>query len=161
MVENLGPINISEIIRCYYKLESGINWTDYTDKKQTSLQYKEGEDIWTGGVGRSKGKEVEYDLLNPFFKGTIFEEIINTYDLKRTRLMWVSPKTCYSMHKDETPRVHVPIITYPDCYFIFKHRPPVHLPVGHVYKVDTRVFHTFANCTDNPRLHLVGVVKNY
>jgi hypothetical protein len=159
IVENLGPIDVSLILECYSQIEAGISWSDYVDKKQTSLQYKFGDDIWSSSSGKSKGDELSYDCLNPFFKNTIFEEIIKKYNLKRTRLMWVSPRTCYSMHADTTPRVHIPLVTYPDCYFVFKHRQPIHLSAGHVYKVDTRLMHTFMNCTDNPRLHIVGVVE--
>lgn len=160
IVENLGPVNLTNLLEYYYQAESKIVWSDYSDKKQTGLQYKVGEDIWSSSPGRGKGNELTYDQLNPFFKDTVFEEIIKDYDLKRTRLMWVSPRTCYSMHVDTTPRIHIPLVTYPDSFFVFKHRAPLHLAAGFVYKVDTRLPHTFMNCSDKPRLHLVGVVQN-
>ena len=161
MIENLGPIDYKSIIDSYFKLENGIVWSDYTDKRQTGLQYKEGDDVWSSASGKSTGRELEYNQLNPYFKNSIFEDIIKEYNLKRTRLMWVSARSCYSMHMDTTPRIHVPIVTYPDCYFVFRHKPPQHLPVGSIYKVDTRLPHTFMNCSDKPRLHLVGVIEKF
>lgn len=159
MIENLGPIDINLLLECYTRLEPEIQWSDYTDKRQTSVQYIEGGDIWLSAVGKSKGRELEYDKLNPLYAGTIFEAIIKQFNLKRTRLMWVSARSCYSMHSDTTPRVHVPIITYPDSYFVFKHKPPLHLSLGSIYRVDTRLPHTFMNCSENPRLHLVGAIE--
>ena len=73
--------------------------------------------------------------------------------------MWIGPYACYSIHKDDTPRIHVPIITNPECYFVFKQGLLSHLPAGSVYWVDTTKFHTFMNCSDTPRLHIVGIVK--
>ena len=78
--------------------------------------------------------------------------------------MWVNPMSCYSLHKDSTPRIHIPLITNPSCYFIFKENNTPegiiqHLPVGSVYWTNTTVSHTFINCSELPRLHLVGVVK--
>jgi len=159
-VEILRGININTLLDCYSKMESNIAWTEYGHKgKQTGLQYKVGEDPWTSAVGRSNGGELEYTNLNLFFKDTPFEELINQYKLKRTRLMWVNPYACYSMHQDQTPRLHIPLITNSNCYFVFKHAKPVNLAIGNIYRVETRVPHTFINCSEFPRLHFVGVLE--
>jgi hypothetical protein len=145
--------------------------------KQTGLQYKLESDPWTGAwtgnntdengkewtkeswqnaVGRNKGMELTYDQLNPFFKDTIFEKLINRYKMYRTRLMWISKMSCYSIHTDSTPRIHVPIITNPQCFFVFREGIVQHLSAGSVYRVNTTKPHTFMNCSDTPRLHLIG-----
>jgi hypothetical protein len=98
-------------------------------------------------------------ILNSVFKDTIFEEVINKYKLLRTRLMWVGPYACYSMHTDQTLRVHVPLITNSECYFVFKQGIVQHMPAGSVYWTNTLKPHTFINCSDIPRLHLIGVVS--
>jgi len=128
--------------------------------KQAGLQYKQNEDPWSSAVGRSTGDELSCSILNPYFANTIFEELINKYNFKRTRLMWVSPYACYSMHKDETQRIHIPLVTNPECYFIFKNKAPVHLKIDNVYKTDTRLAHTFMNCSEEHRLHIVGAVES-
>jgi hypothetical protein len=105
--------------------------------------------------------ELTYNQLNPYFKDTIFEKLIVDYKLYRTRLMWVNKMSCYSIHKDSTPRIHIPLVTNPECYFVFKDDASfIHMETGHVYWADTRKNHTFINCSEMERLHLVGVVES-
>ena len=159
MIKLLSQINITPILDKYRQVEKDIQWTDYGHKgKQAGLQYKVDEDAWSSAVGKSQGRETDYTNLNPLFKGTIFEEIINKYKLLRTRLMWVGPYACYSMHRDQTPRIHIPLITNPECYFVFKNSTIQHMPVGLFYWTDTTQLHTFMNCSNVSRLHLIGVV---
>jgi len=160
MINIIGKIDEQEILNAYNIIEENIKWTFYGHKgRQAGLQFKGNEDPWTSAVGRSSGQELMYSNLNPFFKDTIFEEVINRYNLTRTRLMWVDPYACYSIHRDETPRVHIPLITNPSCYFVFRSGKIIHLHKKLVWWVDTRKSHTFMNCSDEPRLHLVGVVE--
>jgi hypothetical protein len=160
MINVLGKIDEQEILNAYNIVEENIVWTSYGHKgRQAGLQFKDNEDPWTSAVGRSSGQESMYTNLNPFFKDTIFEEVINQYNLTRTRLMWVNPYACYSVHRDETPRIHIPLITNPSCYFVFLSGRIMHLDKKLVWWVDTRKTHTFMNCSDEPRLHLVGVVE--
>lgn len=157
MLKILDTISVQDILESYDLLESKIQWTDYYLKgKQAGLQYKINEDHWASAVGKRMHGDREYTELNPLFKDTIFEQLILKYNMTRTRLMWVYGMSCYSMHVDETPRIQIPLITNPDCYFIFKTIPPIHLNAGNVYFVDTRKLHTFINCTEHHRLHLVG-----
>lgn len=135
-------------------------WTDFGHKgKQTSLQYCTGDNPWSSAVGKSHGDQTRFNNLNPVFLGTIFEELINEFDIVRSRFMWVGPFSCYSMHKDLTPRIHIPIITNPECYFVFKQGLLSHLSVGAVYEANTLEKHTFMNCSNLPRLHFVGCIK--
>jgi hypothetical protein len=160
MINVLGKIDEEEILDAYNAVEKNIVWTSYGHKgRQAGLQFKDNEDPWSSAVGRSSGQESTYINLNPFFKDTIFEQVIIRYNLTRTRLMWVDPYACYSIHRDETPRIHIPLITNPSCYFVFQSGRIVHLNKKLVWWVDTRKPHTFMNCSNDPRLHLVGVVE--
>jgi len=160
MIKILSHIDVHPLLDEYSRLEKDIVWTEHGHKgKQTGLQYKINEDPWTSAVGTSKGKELAYTNLNTFFKDTIFEELINKHKLLRTRLIWVGPYACYSMHKDQTPRIHVPMITNPECYFVFKNGTIQHMPIDSIYWADTTQYHTFINCSSIPRLHLIGVVE--
>lgn len=160
MIKLLSQINITPILDKYNQIETDIQWTDCGHKgKQAGLQHKIDQDPWTSAVGKSQGQEIDYTNLNPLFKDTIFEEIINEYKLLRTRLMWVGPYACYSMHRDQTPRIHIPLVTNLECYFVFKNSSIQHMPVGAVYWTDTTKLHTFMNCSDESRLHLIGVVS--
>lgn len=160
MIKEISKINAGALLDAYLSLEEGINWTDFGHKgKQAGIQSRSSENLWDDAVGRSKGEELSYGYFNPYFKNSIFEILVNTYNMKRSRLMWVNPFACYSMHKDEAPRIHIPIVTNAECYFLFRDEPPAHLKEGSIYWVDTRRKHTFINCSDLPRLHLVGIVE--
>ena len=165
MIKAISRVNSESLVALYEKLEADIQWTEYGHKgRQTGLQYKQGDDPWTSAVGKHKDSEIEYSNINLLFQGTEFEVLINKYSLIRTRLMWIYPYACYSMHQDEYPRIHIPLITNPACYFVFdegiKNQSIRYMPTGMVYWVDTRKTHTFMNCSDQPRLHLVGVTLN-
>jgi hypothetical protein len=155
----IDTIDVVPILGKLANIRKDIVWTTSTQGKQTGLQYKDGEDPWTSSVGRSRGEELQYNKLNPFFKDTIFETLINKYNLKRSRLIWVNPRSCYSFHSDPSPRVHIPLITNPECYFLFDPGVMFHLSLNSVWWVDTTLKHTFLNCSNKPRLHLVGIVE--
>jgi hypothetical protein len=160
LIKLLETIDVKPILEEYTRLEPNMIWADYGFKgKQAGLQHKINEDEWGSAVGRSSGNEFESSILNPFFKDTVFEELINKYKLFKTRLMWLNPYACYSMHKDESPRIHIPLITNSECYFIFKAISPYHLSVNNVYLTDTTRPHSFMNCSETSRLHIVGAVQ--
>jgi len=161
MIRIIKKVNTAEILSEYLKIENDLEWTNDGHKgKQCGLQYKRNENPWSSAVGKNKEKEIYYINLNSFFKDTIFESIITEYNIKRARLMWSGPYSCYSMHTDSSPRIHIPLITNKDCYFLFKDSPPQHMGLGYSYWVDTTKHHTFINCSDSPRLHFIGVVSS-
>lgn len=160
MITVLDNIKTSSILDAYKKLEDGIKWKVYPNGKQTGLQYTAGNDPWTDAVGRLKiGQKWTTDaLLNPYFKDTIFEELIIKYKITRARFMWLKPYSCYSMHEDDTARIHIPIVTNDECYFVFRDKGCFKLPTGSIYLVDTTKYHSAMNCSDQWRLHLLGVL---
>jgi len=160
ILKNLDKTAIEEILRTYQTLDSQIQWHSSVNSKQTSVQFKKGEDHWASSVGRQTGAETDYDQLNPFFKNTIFEDIITEYNLYRSRLMWVLPYRCYSFHRDRLPRIHVPIITNEECYFLFRTGEIRQKTVDKIWLTDTRLAHTFINTSDYERLHFVGVTAD-
>ena len=161
MIKILRDVDISSLLTYYKKIEDIIQWTDYGHKgKQAGLQYKEKEDVWASAVGKHSNNELSYNNLNPFFKDTEFETIINEYNLTRSRFMWVGPMSCYSIHQDQTPRLHIPLITNTECFLLFKLGPKlIHLDTGKIYKAETRIPHTIINCSEFPRLHFVGILE--
>lgn len=159
MIKEIDLIDHQNLLDSFYQIEKNIVWTNFGSGRQTGLQFKGNEDHWVSAVGKTKDYDSRYDNLNPYFKGTLFEEIILKYQLKRTRFLWMNGKSCYSMHKDNTPRLHIPIITNPQCFMIFQIGTIQHLKSGSVYWVDTRKSHTAMNGSDLERLHLVGAVE--
>lgn len=165
MINVIDDIDIDTVVKQYLMIEKQIQWVDMPPlRKQAGLQYaNDEENLWAAGTGKLTGlvnPEHQYKNLNPLLAGTIFQDIIDKYKLVRTRFMWVNGMSCYSMHRDLSPRIHVPIITNPECYFVLKTGAEgliEHLPAGKVYWTDTRIHHTFMNCSMEPRLHLIGV----
>ena len=155
----IDDVNVTSILDCYTQIEKGIQWSEYPNGKQVGLQYIDG-DPWTDAVGRMKPNQ-KWSLdspLNPYFKGTIFEELIAKYKITRTRLMWLKPYSCYSMHKDDSVRLHIPLITNENCFFVFRDEGLRQMPVGHAYWVDTVKYHSAMNCSADWRLHLLGAL---
>jgi hypothetical protein len=160
---SIGNIDPIPLLTAYSSIEKDINWLlNNRDGRQCGLQYREGEDPFTSATGKFNPNvsENEYNLINPLFQNTIFEEIIKKYKLVRTRLMWAGPRTCYSLHRDTSKRLHIPLITNEQCLFVFPEPTELfHLPLGQVFIVDTTKTHSFCNFSDKLRLHLMGCVN--
>ena len=77
----IDTIDVESILPDLYKVNDGIVWTKSTQGKQTGLQYKIGDDPWTSSVGRQRDDEMQYTAINPYFKDTIFETLIEKYNL--------------------------------------------------------------------------------
>ena len=130
--------------------------------KQLSLQLRKGSDNpWYESCFKDRdiAPDVAYDTLNPVLKGTYFEEVFDTFPFPvfRARLMALTPNHCYSVHHDQTPRLHLAIETSKHAPFIFVDRNQVfRVPAdGDAYWMDTREEHTAMNGGDRLRIHLV------
>lgn len=159
MITLIDTIESKQLLEYYYSIEKEIIWLDSGPKgKQSGVQYLFNEDPFLSATGKGRFHDKMFNNLNSYYKDTIIEEIINRYQLYRTRWIWLNPFSCYSMHFDSSPRVHIPIITNQYCLFLFPPNQTFHLETGNVYKADTNKKHTFINCSTQPRLHLIGAV---
>ena len=102
----------------------------------------------------------EWDFKNPNTpEGWEIPRFIKENNIKRTRLMLLKPKSCYTWHKDVGERMHLAIITNPDCFFV-EDKQLVNIPAdGHPYIVDVNNYHTALNCSQQDRYHLVGIMR--
>jgi hypothetical protein len=105
--------------------------------------------------------EMEFNVVNEPFRGTIFEEILRALPVPfgRTRLMWVQPQRCYPVHSDQTIRYHLAVSSHPFAYIVFPSIDKVYnIPEdGYLYQMDPREPHTAVNCGPIRRVHLVIV----
>jgi hypothetical protein len=138
---------------------------------QISLQVKDendnSPDSWFSSTGRIRQQnrliiEPQYKYIHPELKGGYIDQWIQSitdYRIVRTRLLKVNPRSCYSIHSDPYPRIHIPVITNPQCLICFPDQGIMeHLSAdGNSYYVDTTKKHTFINCSEELRVHLVGV----
>ena len=137
----------------------------YGQRRQTCLQRSNKSVVnpYTDGAGENRDKkdriikvQSEYTVLNEVYGGTVFAEMIQDVGGERSRIMEMNAYTTYSVHKDNSPRYHLALITNPNAYFIFPTLNQImHIPAdGYLYEVDTTILHSFVNCGPD-RTHLV------
>lgn len=136
---------------------------------QLAIQhFLENTNDFSAGIGKSSAKTPDWERafchMQPQYKGTAIEEYLDWVGVPvyRTRIMLSRPKSCYSIHRDYSPRLHLPLVTNDQCYFLFTEpERMIHMPAdGKTYWVDTRGRHTFLNGSLENRLHLVMIVKD-
>lgn len=141
-------------------------WDSTTGRYQHQLSLQtNGDASWQSGTGKREGEdEAQWDKLHPDLVGTWWEGFLTSFPFKvyRARLMTMYPRTCYSIHTDMNPRVHIPIVTHRQARFIFTTPPSLrHLPAdGSVWWVDTTKEHSAMNGSLIDRIHLVMCLVN-
>lgn len=134
----------------------------FTGTQQLALQMRHGStDPWYESCHQEKdiAPESEYSHVIPELLGGYFDEVLTRFPFPvfRARLLALTSRHCYSVHRDETPRVHVAVRTSEHAAFIFVERNEVfRVPAdGDAYLLDTTEVHTAMNGGREPRLHLV------
>ena len=156
MIKILENFDSDTLIQFYKQIEPELIWKEGIKEKKSGIQFKKNEDHFLSATEKVHNKIQEFKNLNPLYKNTIVEELIEKYKLFRTRWLWLFPMSCYSIHTDFGPRIHIPLITNKSCLFIFPPNNIYHLEKNYVYLADTTKQHTFINASEQPRLHLVG-----
>ena len=128
-------------------------------KNQIMLQSPAGISDPFVGIGRTTEFDYEEkDFCTPTFDLPYTNEVIRSLNMFRTRVMRMKKQTCYTYHSDKTPRIHIPIVTHENCFFVYEDR-VVRCPAnGDTYYVDTTKRHTFVNASIHDRIHIVGCV---
>lgn len=124
-------------------------------------------DNWYAGTGHSQTKTNQWEHsfchIQPSLQGSVIEEYLKWLEVPvyRTRIMMSKPKGCYSIHRDYSPRLHLPLVTNKQCNFLITEPLTMfHLPAdGTTTWVDTTKQHTFMNGSTEQRLHLVMIVE--
>ena len=103
-------------------------------------------------------KEEDFSEVCDYLKGTYTEEVINLlsseYGIVRGRYMMMNWKSCLTYHHDDTPRIHLPLITNDGCFMIIDGKTEkLHESV--TYHVDTTKDHTALNAGKHLRFHMV------
>lgn len=115
----------------------------------------------SGSTG--EGKLINLDFLEKDFNVFAYDipytnSILSELGMYRTRLMNMKPKTCYSYHWDPTKRMHIPLITNENNFFVIDDEVSRYPADGSYYLIDTTKKHTFVNASFENRLHIVGCV---
>jgi len=105
--------------------------------------------------------EFAYRYVPKRLRGSQLEKLMIDLTGFRTRIMIMSPRKCYSIHKDLTKRVHIPVVTNDQCWMVWPQENYCHqLLEGRSYLTDTTKLHTFLNGHgDANRIHIVMSIK--
>jgi len=159
----------NELVEQCIKL--GNDYGDWlnNDDGQLAIQTDDpSKDNWRAGTGKSISKTSEWErnfkYVQPSLINTPVDDYLKWLDVPvfRARLMLSKSKTCYSVHRDYSPRLHLPLVTNTQCNFLITE--PLqffHMPAnGTTTWVDTTKPHTFMNGSLENRLHLVMIIKD-
>jgi hypothetical protein len=163
MLEIIGTVDSNLLLEEYSKIEHHIDWyVTGTQGRQSCIQTRPGAPLCLDGCGSIDPKSdiTAYNYINPLIQNTIWQELIEKYKMYRTRFLWINEMSCYSIHADSSPRIHIPIVTNPNAMFFFNTGGVRHLTLDNVHWVDTRRKHSFVNFSNMKRLHLVGCIEN-
>lgn len=158
----------------YEKFNEVVDFTNHLIKNnmdaidnfsQLALQWAD-EPTWENCQGKEKAyREPEFDKLMPQIENSPIQEFLEWLPMRtfRSRIFVVNPRgNGYSVHKDPSARLHLPIYTNDECYFLTSDAPDGELKRepkleadGSVYIVDTTGYHTFCNKGNDWRIHIV------
>lgn len=134
-------------------------------RNQTSVQNSDGGEDYLEGTGSKPGMtDDRWNNLRSDLHGTWWETFFSSlpWPVYRTRVMIMEPRSCYSIHSDTSPRLHIAIKTRPQAKFLFTDPPELlHIPSdGFIWWVDTRCEHTAINASLEHRWHLLMSLVN-
>lgn len=123
------------------------------------------QEDWHLGIGTiydlEHKDEDSYVNIFPSLENSVIAKYIKRYNGFRTRIMNMVPRRCYSVHRDPTPRVHIPIVTNREAWMVWPFdKECVRMPVGYSYWADTTKHHSFLNGGTEARIHIVICVEN-
>ena len=106
-----------------------------------------GEHIWL---------QKDYECLLDLPYTNILLDHLNMFN---SRIMTLKGRECYTWHRDQTPRIHIPFITNQSCLFVLEDK-SFTLPQGSAYLIDTTKSHTALNGNKTfLRRHIVGMTN--
>jgi hypothetical protein len=125
-------------------------------KTQLSLQITSDGNSGEGKLEKLNHVEKDFNIFAYDLPYT--NSVLAQLGMYRSRLMRMKPKTCYSYHWDPTKRMHIPLITNEDNFFVIDDEVSRYPADGSYYLVDTTKKHTFVNASFDSRIHIVGCV---
>ena len=100
----------------------------------------------------------EEDFKYPIFDLPYINSLIEKLNMYRTRVLILHSKVCYTLHRDDSKRIHIPIVTNEKCWLIIN-KELIHFPAdGSYYEIDTTQKHTAVNASWKDRIHIVGCI---
>jgi len=110
---------------------------------QLSLQVTADGSSGEGQLAKLDYKEEDFNVFAYDIPYT--NSVLSELGMYRTRLMNMKPKTCYSYHWDPTKRMHIPLLTNENNFFVIDDEISRYPADGSYYLIDTTKKHTFVN----------------
>jgi len=133
-----------------------------SQSRQIMLQTcKEDVEDWETGTGRNDlfkndTKETDFIHLNPSVQETELARCITDLGAYRARIMCMYGRSCYSIHADPTPRLHIPIVATDQAWMVWPYaQVTLNMMPGKIYYVNTTKHHNFFNGSINDRIHVI------
>ena len=154
-VRTLGPVDVDSLI---------TSLQPFIDKAQSGITQQGLR--WAGdfeGVSdlrySTNPKKMTEEDFKDWIPGTEYlQEIAKQFKIRdagRVRMLMIKPRTTYSLHHDpDLWRVHIPLITNPDC-FMFVHGKMYHMEIGYAYLMRVEHHHLALNAGMENRIHIV------
>lgn len=165
MIQKLQmQIDSEELLKLYRHAEENHPWTDSFPTLQSGISVAPGSEhdiLQCCGGNFSREQEKLYNRLHASYQQSYIAQLSNILNLKIYRMRWMklAGKGCYSLHRDWTRRLHIPIITSPGAYLLFQNPMElIHIEANHAYIVDTTKVHTAMNTADETRVHLIACI---
>ena len=171
----LGEIHNFNLLQNEFNQLLSIENIEYKDD-QLSLQKakdwdtkKFGREEWCS-IGKPSNLPDKYKSDEEAFvetidilKGSYIEQLMIEYRIFKTRCAILSPRSCYTWHFDNWPRIHFVVDSNTKCFFLSGDYKKENLEQGKIYFTDTTdpKGHTAINASWYPRIHIFGNIKSF
>lgn len=150
-----------DIVKRYgFRDENQINLTNVKGVSREEFAWKYTGKLSDTRIHDTRVREEDFTEFHPDLVGTYMYEVFQQmpFPCGRFRLMRIKPRSCYSVHRDVTMRIHLAVVTSPSAFIVFPEGDFLkHIPAdGHAYLADTTRKHTAMNCGTEDRLHFVA-----
>lgn len=154
MIKKIGTFDHKKVLKEYESIP-----ISYRQMDQFCIQgvIEDGDPLY-GSRRISEMSNKETDFIYPLFDLPYINSLLKDYCLVRTRFMNTPKKSCLSYHRDPTNRVHFPIITNDDVFFVVEDQVGRMNELGIVYLLSATKKHTIVNASLHNRIHIVGVL---
>tara|TARA_Y100000356_G_C11201694_1_gene258080 strand:+ start:414 stop:920 length:507 start_codon:yes stop_codon:yes gene_type:complete len=157
--------DVSKLLELYNSIQ--IPKDNTLDQNQISITSFDGKQLYVDNKFNEdyiRIPEVDLNLFNEHFKNTYLQEVLETinkiYNTTKWRFMRLTTeRRAYSYHRDETKRLHIPLLTNDECMFIIDKKLYDMNELGRMYKMDTTKYHTALNLGWTDRVHIVGAIN--
>jgi hypothetical protein len=154
MIKKIGTFDHKKMLQEYETIP-----ISYRQNDQFCIQgVMKNDDPLYGSRRISEMSHKEADFIYPLFNLPYTNSLLKEYGLVRTRIMNLPKKHCLSYHYDPTNRVHFPLITNEDVFYVVEDKICRMNEPGVVYKLEAVKKHTVVNASLKHRIHIVGVL---